>query len=143
MNVGLNRNVNRRTLLKGAGAAAGMASAGTFLSVLPAQGADPFTIRMQLGWLGIQRNSGRGMADKLGYFAEEGLELEIVPVAPTLMVLLRWHQVRTILRQFIFTFIDVGTLSRLADQMCGCRVSTASLHLLLANRKANRRTKRT
>ncbi len=82
MNVGLNRNVNRRTLLKGAGAAAGMASAGTFLSVLPAQGADPFTIRMQLGWLASNGILGEVAADKLGYFADEGLKLEIIPGGP-------------------------------------------------------------
>ncbi len=75
-------NPNRRDLLKGVGAAAGIAGAGTLMSIIPAQGADPFTIRMQLGWLASNGILGEVAADKLGYFKEEGLNLEIVPGGP-------------------------------------------------------------
>jgi len=76
--------LNRRTLLKGAGAAAGLASAGTFISVLPATAMDPFTIRMQLGWLASNGILGEVAADAQGYFAEEGLKLEIIPGGPNI-----------------------------------------------------------
>jgi len=65
------------------GAAAGLATTGTFLSVGPAKAAD-YTIRMQLGWLASNGILGEVMADKLGYFAEEGLALEIVPGGPNI-----------------------------------------------------------
>ncbi len=82
MNEDIFYNPSRRALLKGAGAAAGIAGAGTLMSIIPAQGADPFTIRMQLGWLASNGILGEVAADKLGYFEEEGLKLEIVPGGP-------------------------------------------------------------
>ncbi|WP_306141594.1 ABC transporter substrate-binding protein [Roseibium sp. MMSF_3412] len=75
--------LNRRHVLKGLGAAAGLATTGTFLSVGPSAAAD-FKIRMQLGWLASNGILGEVMADKLGYFAEEGLELEIIPGGPNI-----------------------------------------------------------
>ena len=69
------RNINRRGVLTGMGAMAGLAGTGSFLSVGPAHAADGFKIRMQLGWLASNGILGEVMADKLGYFAEEGLEL--------------------------------------------------------------------
>ncbi|MBT8154995.1 ABC transporter substrate-binding protein [Epibacterium ulvae] len=77
-------NFNRRGVLKGIGAAAGMATTGSFLSVGPANAAGEYKIRMQLGWLASNGILGEVMADKLGYFAEEGLELEIVPGGPNI-----------------------------------------------------------
>ncbi|WP_420333661.1 ABC transporter substrate-binding protein [Roseibium sp.] len=77
------RGLNRRHVLKGLGAAAGLATTGTFLSVGPSAAAD-FKIRMQLGWLASNGILGEVMADKLGYFAEEGLELEIIPGGPNI-----------------------------------------------------------
>lgn len=77
-------SVNRRDVLGGVGAMVGTAATGTFLSVGPAQAADAFKIRMQLGWLASNGILGEIMADKLGYFAEEGLELEIVPGGPNI-----------------------------------------------------------
>ncbi|GHF39486.1 ABC transporter substrate-binding protein [Seohaeicola zhoushanensis] len=65
------------------GATAGLATTGTFLSVGPARAAD-YTIRLQLGWLASNGILGEVMADKLGYFAEEGLALEIVPGGPNI-----------------------------------------------------------
>lgn len=76
--------IDRRTALKGLGAAAGLASAGTFLTAVPGRASDPFTIRMQLGWLASNGILGEVAADKLGYFAEEGLALEIVPGGPNI-----------------------------------------------------------
>ena len=77
-------DMNRRGVLKGMGAMAGMATTGSFLSVGPAQAADGYKIRLQLGWLASNGILGEVMADKLGYFAEEGLELEIVPGGPNI-----------------------------------------------------------
>ena len=77
------RDISRRSVVQGLGAAAGLASAGSFLSVGPARAAD-FKIRMQLGWLASNGILGEVMADKMGYFAEEGLELEIVPGGPNI-----------------------------------------------------------
>ncbi|MFD2857276.1 ABC transporter substrate-binding protein [Seohaeicola zhoushanensis] len=77
------RAVSRRRLLQGMGATAGLATTGTFLSVGPARAAD-YTIRLQLGWLASNGILGEVMADKLGYFAEEGLALEIVPGGPNI-----------------------------------------------------------
>jgi len=78
------QNMNRRGVLTGMGAMAGMATTGSFLSVGPAQAADGYKIRLQLGWLASNGILGEVMADKLGYFAEEGLELEIVPGGPNI-----------------------------------------------------------
>lgn len=78
------RDMSRRGVLTGMGAVAGLASTGSVLSVGPAGAADSFKIRMQLGWLASNGILGEVMADKLGYFAEEGLELEIVPGGPNI-----------------------------------------------------------
>lgn len=77
------RDLSRRRLLKGMGATTALAASGAFLSVGPARAAD-YKIRMQLGWLASNGILGEVMADKLGYFAEEGLELEIVPGGPNI-----------------------------------------------------------
>ena len=72
-------DLSRRGVLTGMGAMAGMAATGSFLSIGPVQAAGSYKIQMQLGWLASNGILGEVMADKLGYFAEEGLELEIVP----------------------------------------------------------------
>ncbi|NNE79393.1 MAG: ABC transporter substrate-binding protein [Silicimonas sp.] len=79
-----NRDLNRRGVLAGMGGMAGLAATGSFLSVGPARAAGEYKIRMQLGWLASNGILGEVMADKLGYFAEEGLELEIVPGGPNI-----------------------------------------------------------
>lgn len=77
------RSMNRRSFLQATGAAAGLAASGTFVSVLPSSAeGHGFTIRMQLGWLASNGITGEVMADHLGYFAEEGLSLEIIPGGP-------------------------------------------------------------
>lgn len=75
-------DLGRRTVLKGMGAAAGFAAGGTLFSIGPALGADKFQVNMQLGWLASNGILGEVAADKLGYFAEEGLTLKIVPGGP-------------------------------------------------------------
>ena len=81
-------NVSRRSMLRGMFLSAGVvgagAGAGSLLSVLPAQAAGIFNIRLQLGWLASNGILGEVAADKLGYFEEEGLELEIIPGGPNI-----------------------------------------------------------
>jgi NitT/TauT family transport system substrate-binding protein len=68
--------VSRRFLLGAAGAAASIVAVGT----RPADALQPVT--MQLGWLGGGNQLGEVAAMQLGYFANEGLELIIVPGGP-------------------------------------------------------------
>ncbi|MCY4259729.1 MAG: ABC transporter substrate-binding protein, partial [Rhodobacteraceae bacterium] len=77
-------NITRRSVLGGLAATGGLAASGTFLGVAAGRAADMHTIRMQLGWLASNGIMGEVAADALGYFAEEGLELEIVPGGPNI-----------------------------------------------------------
>ena len=77
-------DVSRRSLLKTMGAAAGLAGAGTFVTISQGFAQDRFKVSMQLGWLAGNGNLGEIAADKLGYFAEEGLDFEIVPGGPNI-----------------------------------------------------------
>lgn len=74
--------LNRRALLKSAGAAAGAACAGTFVSIERAFAQDMFHVTMQLGWLASNGILGEVVANKKGFFADEGLTLDIVPGGP-------------------------------------------------------------
>jgi len=76
------RNIGRRTVLKGMGAAAGLAAGGSLFSMGPALASGEFEVNMQLGWLASNGILGEVAANKLGYFAEEGLKLSIVPGGP-------------------------------------------------------------
>ena len=78
----ISKGLSRRSLLKTMSAAAGLASTGTFINITPGRAQDKFKVSMQLGWLAGNGNLGEVAADKLGYFAEEGLEFEIVPGGP-------------------------------------------------------------
>lgn len=78
----ISKGVNRRSFLGTMGAAAGLAGAGAFVTVSRGAAADRFKVSMQLGWLAGNGNLGEIAADRLGYFAEEGLDLEIVPGGP-------------------------------------------------------------
>jgi NitT/TauT family transport system substrate-binding protein len=66
--------VSRRSLL-----AAGTAA---LINVRNARAADLQTIEMQLGWIGGGNQLGEVVAQHLGYYAEEHLELKIVPGGP-------------------------------------------------------------
>ena len=70
--------VSRRTLL-----ATVSAALGAVISVAsrPARAA-PQAIEMQLGWIGGGNQLGEAAAIQLGYFAEEGLDLTIIPGGP-------------------------------------------------------------
>ncbi|WP_419911652.1 ABC transporter substrate-binding protein [Hoeflea sp.] len=80
----VNTNIQRRTLLKGMGVAAGAAFTGTMISIDKAAAADEFKVTMQLGWLASNGILGEVAADKLGYYKDEGLSLEIVPGGPNI-----------------------------------------------------------
>ena len=82
-----NRNsgdMSRRRLLKGMGAASGLAMTGTLLSVGKALAQGTYEVNMQLGWLASNGILGELAADKLGYFAEEGMTLNIIPGGPNI-----------------------------------------------------------
>jgi NitT/TauT family transport system substrate-binding protein len=66
-------NVPRRSVIAGAGAVLSV-------GVRRAHAAQP--IEMQLGWIGGGNQLGEVAALQLGYFAEEGLDLSIVPGGP-------------------------------------------------------------
>ena len=71
--------VSRRTLLATASAGA----LGAVISVAPRRArAAAQPIEMQLGWIGGGNQLGEVAAIQLGYFAEEGLDLTIVPGGP-------------------------------------------------------------
>jgi len=70
--------VSRRSLM--ATAAAGALGAVISAPPRPARAAQP--IEMQLGWIGGGNQLGEVAAIQLGYFAEEGLDLTIVPGGP-------------------------------------------------------------
>jgi NitT/TauT family transport system substrate-binding protein len=58
------------------------AAAGAVISVAPRSAHAAQAIEMQLGWIGGGNQLGEVAAIQLGYFAEEGLELKIVPGGP-------------------------------------------------------------
>jgi NitT/TauT family transport system substrate-binding protein len=70
--------LGRRCLVTAGAAAAGLAVIG----VPRARAAEPQPIEMQLGWISGGNQLGEVAAQALGYFAEEGLVLKIVPGGP-------------------------------------------------------------
>lgn len=73
--------LDRRGLLKGM-TAFGAALAGTHIGIEKAWAADTHTVKLQLGWLAGNGILGELAADANGYFAEEGLSLEVVAGGP-------------------------------------------------------------
>ena len=72
--------LSRRRLL-GYGGALGAAAASSFITVRPlASGAAE--VNMQLGWLASNGILGEVCAKRLGYYAEEGIELTVTPGGP-------------------------------------------------------------
>ncbi|WP_422071753.1 ABC transporter substrate-binding protein [Tranquillimonas rosea] len=74
--------VTRRSVLSSLGATAGLACAGTFASFGPARAQDLRTVNLQLGWLASNGILGEVAAAEQGFFAEEGLELDITAGGP-------------------------------------------------------------
>ncbi len=79
-----NNQIARRSVLKGMGVAAGAAFTGSMLHVGQALSADEFKVTMQLGWLASNGILGEVAADKLGYYADEGLTLDVVAGGPNI-----------------------------------------------------------
>ncbi|MFC0278643.1 ABC transporter substrate-binding protein [Falsigemmobacter intermedius] len=75
-------SATRRRFLGTSLAAAGAFTGGSLLTFLPAGAQDLYTCRMQLGWLASNGILGEIAADEKGFYAEEGLKLEIVPGGP-------------------------------------------------------------
>ena len=75
--------LSRRSLLKGAAAAAGLAAAGLAPRIGHTQ-AKTTTINLQLGWLAGDNQIGEVVAKHLGYFEEEKLNLLIQPGGPSI-----------------------------------------------------------
>lgn len=81
----MSHTYNRRSFLQTTGAVAGLAATGSMMSVLPARAsAHGYTIRLQLGWLASNGILGEVMADHMGFFEEEGLNLEILAGGPNI-----------------------------------------------------------
>ncbi|MFK8035848.1 MAG: ABC transporter substrate-binding protein [Hyphomicrobiales bacterium] len=76
--------IGRRSVLQGMGVAASTALTGSLFSISPSAAADTFKVTMQLGWLASNGILGEVAADKLGYFAEEGLSLEVMAGGPNI-----------------------------------------------------------
>ncbi len=74
------RNSRRRTLLKAAAGFGGIGLSGCVLSLdALAQGAPKTTVNLQLGWLPGNNQIGEVVAKQLGYYAQEGLDVQIQP----------------------------------------------------------------
>lgn len=72
----------RREFLQAAAAIGGLAATHSFIGVTPAAAQSPAKVRMQLGWLASNGILGEVVATKKGFYAEQGVELEIVPGGP-------------------------------------------------------------
>ena len=72
--------LSRRRVLQ-YGGALGAATASSFISVR-ALAADAAEVNMQLGWLASNGILGEVCAKRLGYYAEEGIELSVTPGGP-------------------------------------------------------------
>lgn len=72
----------RREFLRTTAAIAGLAATHSLIGVSRASAAEPAKVKMQLGWLASNGLLGEVTAIKKGFYAEEGVELEIVPGGP-------------------------------------------------------------
>ncbi|MDR3470287.1 MAG: ABC transporter substrate-binding protein [Devosia sp.] len=75
--------IDRRTVLRGA-AALGLGLGGSSFLSVAGRAADLTKVTLQLGWLASDGVLGEVVAMKKGYFADAGLELEIVPGGPNI-----------------------------------------------------------
>src|SRR6202521_6051080 len=78
-------NARRRTLLKAMAGLPGLGLAGGLISVdASAQGSGKAAVNLQLGWLPGNNQIGEVVAKQLGYFAQEGLDVQIQPGGPNI-----------------------------------------------------------
>ncbi|MGI9335932.1 MAG: ABC transporter substrate-binding protein, partial [Gammaproteobacteria bacterium] len=73
--------MNRRTVLRGTAGLGALAAASGLVTVA-ARAADTATVSMQLGWLASNGILGEVVAKSKGFYAEEGIELEVTPGGP-------------------------------------------------------------
>lgn len=73
---------NRRAFFRSMAAFGAVTAAHSLLRVAPAAAQSPAKVRMQLGWLASNGVLGEAVAIKKGFYADEGVELEIVPGGP-------------------------------------------------------------
>lgn len=76
--------MNRRRFVQGTAALGGLAATQSFIGVTAGLAQDVAKVRMQLGWLASNGILGEVAAIKQGFFADEGIELEIVPGGPNI-----------------------------------------------------------
>ena len=74
--------MNRRNFLSRAAAVGGLAAASSFIGIRAGLASDVASVKMQLGWLASNGLLGEVAAQKMGYFKDEGIDLEIVPGGP-------------------------------------------------------------
>ena len=72
---------SRRRFLKHGAALGGAAAMSSFIGV-EALGADKAKVNMQLGWLASNGILGEVVAKRMGFYEEEGVELEVTPGGP-------------------------------------------------------------
>ncbi|MBL4789311.1 MAG: ABC transporter substrate-binding protein [Kordiimonadaceae bacterium] len=78
------RKIARRRFLQGIGVAAGAVVIGTMWNDEDTPADNMFPVTLQLGWLASNGIIGEVVADELGYFADAGLSLKIVPGGPNI-----------------------------------------------------------
>ena len=76
---------DRRRILQYGAALGGAAATASFVTV-EALAADTAKVNMQLGWLASNGIMGEVVAKRMGYYEEEGIELEVTPGGPGWMV---------------------------------------------------------
>ena len=75
---------DRRRFLGTTAAAAGAFAAGNLFTFSAAKGQDLYACKLQLGWLASNGILGEVAADAKGFYAEEGLTLEVVAGGPNI-----------------------------------------------------------
>ncbi len=74
-------HINRRKFLQHGAAIGGLATASSFITVTSA-GAAGAKVNMQLGWLASNGILGEVVAKRMGFYDEEGIELNVTPGGP-------------------------------------------------------------
>lgn len=75
---------DRRRFLGTAAAVTGAAATGNLFTFSAARGQDLYTCNLQLGWLASNGILGEVAADAKGFYAEEGLKLEVIAGGPNI-----------------------------------------------------------